>query len=158
MADAPPESDSRSDSRPRRDHDRRRHRRENSVFDVLSQCKQILRFNECKFQAADEEMTSSTEGTFYAAQKTAASLYAHQTYVPPPSEPKHDRQLYIGNIPFGISCTKLVEELNLALLAMGKHSCQLGNPILSCWISQDGHFAFLEFRTVADVHEGFALG
>ena len=51
-----------------------------------------------------------------------------------------------------------MEELNLALLAMGKHSCQLGNPILSCWISQDGHFAFLEFRTVADVHEGFALG
>ena len=103
-------------------------------------------------------MTASTESTFYSAQKTAASLYAHQTYVPPPSEPKHDRQLYIGNIPFGISCTKLVEELNLALLAMGKHSCQLGNPILSCWISQDGHFAFLEFRTVADVHEGFALG
>jgi splicing factor U2AF 65 kDa subunit len=41
---------------------------------------------------------------------------------------------------------------------MGKHKSVMGNPILSCWISQDGHFAFLEFRTVADVTEGFALG
>jgi hypothetical protein len=45
-----------------------------------------------------------------------------------------------------------MEILNLALLAMGKYRKDLfGNPIISCWISADGHFAFVEFRSVEDL-------
>ena len=33
-----------------------------------------------------------------------------------------------------------------------------GNPIVNCWISADGHFAFAEFRSVEDMEAGFALG
>jgi len=71
---------------------------------------------------------------------------------------KSNRQLYVGNLPANLSVTKLMEMLNLALLAMGKYRKDLiGNPIVSCWISTDGHFAFVEFRSVEDMEMGFAL-
>ena len=51
-----------------------------------------------------------------------------------------------------------MEMLNLALLVMGKYRKDLyGNPIISCWIAADGHFAFVEFRSVEEMELGFAL-
>ena len=75
------------------------------------------------------------------------------------NEPKQDRQMYIGNLPPGLTCTKLVEILNYAVLVLGTYDKSLyGNPVVSCWISQDGHFAFVEFRTIEEMHQGFILG
>jgi hypothetical protein len=51
-----------------------------------------------------------------------------------------------------------MELLNMALLVMGKYRKDLyGNPIVSCWVSVDGHFAFIEFRSAEDLEMGFAL-
>lgn len=36
-------------------------------------------------------------------------------------------------------------------------SSQSGDPILSAWISTDGHYAFVEFRTAEDASHGFLL-
>ena len=67
--------------------------------------------------------------------------------------------MYIGNLPPGLTCTKLVEILNYAVLVLGTYDKSLyGNPVVSCWISQDGHFAFVEFRTIEEMHQGFILG
>ena len=67
--------------------------------------------------------------------------------------------MYIGNLPPGLTCTKLVEILNYAILVLGNFDHSLyGNPVVSCWISQDGHFAFVEFRTVEEMQQGFILG
>ena len=42
---------------------------------------------------------------------------------------------------------------------MGKHKKDIyGNPIVSCWISQDGSFAFVEFRTIEECKDGFCVG
>ena len=32
-----------------------------------------------------------------------------------------------------------------------------GDPIVSAWISSDGHYAFVEFRTPEEANQGFAL-
>ena len=32
-----------------------------------------------------------------------------------------------------------------------------GNPVVSTWISSDGHYAFVEFRTAEEANHGFKL-
>lgn len=32
-----------------------------------------------------------------------------------------------------------------------------GDPVLSAWISTDGHYAFVEFRTAEEANNGFML-
>jgi splicing factor U2AF subunit len=71
-----------------------------------------------------------------------------------PVGPKHDRQLYVGNLPPNITNQRLVEMLNLALLVM-KCNTKPGLPCLSAWISQDSHYAFVEFRTMEECANGF---
>jgi hypothetical protein len=46
--------------------------------------------------------------------------------------------------------------LNLALLVM-KCNTKPGLPVLSAWISSDGHYAFVEFRTIEECNNGFQL-
>jgi splicing factor U2AF subunit len=46
--------------------------------------------------------------------------------------------------------------LNLALLVM-KCNTKPGLPVLSAWISQDGHYAFVEFRSLEECNNGFQL-
>jgi splicing factor U2AF 65 kDa subunit len=71
-----------------------------------------------------------------------------------PVGPKHDRQLYIGNLPPNIQNSRLVEMLNLALLVM-KCNTKPGLPVISAWISSDGHYAFVEFRSIEECTNGF---
>ncbi|CDW78787.1 splicing factor u2af large subunit [Stylonychia lemnae] len=73
-----------------------------------------------------------------------------------PVGPKHERQLYVGNLPPKIHNHQLVELLNLALLVM-KCNIKPGLPALSAWISQDGHYAFVEFRTIEECQNGHSL-
>lgn len=69
---------------------------------------------------------------------------------------KVDRKLYIGNLPVGVPPSTLVKLLNAALLAL-KANTQPGDPVLSAWISADGHYAFVEFRTADEANNGFML-
>lgn len=76
---------------------------------------------------------------------------------------KVDRKLYIGNLPTGITSStvkyfynQLVKLLNAALIAL-KANMSPGDPLLSAWISTDGHYAFVEFRTSDEANNGFML-
>lgn len=50
---------------------------------------------------------------------------------------------------------KLVKLLNTALLTL--KTFPPGDPIVSAWISSDGHYSFIEFRTPEEANQGFAL-
>lgn len=72
---------------------------------------------------------------------------------------KAERQLYVGNIPQDIGTDELVEILNKSLQELGKESgiFQKEKPIVGSWISGDGHYAFVDFRTPDEATQGFVL-
>jgi len=85
-------------------------------------------------------------------QSTAEILEKYKQYNPQSNLSNHnksDRQLYVGNIPLDISTEDLTQILNKALIDLGKPAgiFQGGNPVVGCWISGDGHYAFVDFRT-----------
>jgi hypothetical protein len=55
----------------------------------------------------------------------------------------------VGNIPIDIKSEELMDILNESLTQMGKDVgiFQNGNPVVGAWISGDGHYAFVDFRT-----------
>lgn len=67
---------------------------------------------------------------------------------------KIDRKLYVGNLPSGITQRQLIDVINEAMVALGKIE-EPGNPVVSTWISSDGHYAFVEFRTAEEANVGF---
>eukprot|EP01015_Nassula_variabilis_P006719 TRINITY_DN1511_c0_g2_i7.p1 TRINITY_DN1511_c0_g2~~TRINITY_DN1511_c0_g2_i7.p1 ORF type:complete len:465 (-),score=82.15 TRINITY_DN1511_c0_g2_i7:110-1504(-) len=70
---------------------------------------------------------------------------------------KVDRKLYVGNLPPNMTQSTLVEILNQALRKMNVNTHPPGNSIISAWISPDGHYSFVEFRTPEEANNGFAL-
>lgn len=70
--------------------------------------------------------------------------------------PKCQREIYLGNIPPGITVPQLIEIVNSALIAI-RANTQSGGPIVSCWISNDGHYAFAEFRSIEEANNSFQL-
>ena len=57
---------------------------------------------------------------------------------------------YVGNIPPGITVPQLVEFLNACMAKLGFSSGF--NTVVTAWISSDGHYAFVEFRTVEETN------
>ena len=73
---------------------------------------------------------------------------------------KIDRKLYVGNLPMAITQRMLIEELNKAMISLDKiknWDLEPGQPIISSWISTDGHYGFIEFRTAKEADLGFNL-
>ena len=50
----------------------------------------------------------------------------------------------------------LMDVVNEAMLSLGLIE-EPGNPVVSTWISSDGHYAFVEFRTAEEANHGFKL-
>lgn len=52
-----------------------------------------------------------------------------------------------------------MELLNTALKELGKDAgiFQDGDPIVGAWISGDGHYAFVDFKTAEEATQGFVL-
>lgn len=59
------------------------------------------------------------------------------------------REIYIGNIPQNAEVSKLLEFINEALIAVNGTSMP-GPPCQKGWISADGHYAFVEMRTMEE--------
>ncbi|KAF4666216.1 hypothetical protein FOZ61_010033 [Perkinsus olseni] len=59
------------------------------------------------------------------------------------------RELYVGQIPPGISAAQLIDVLNDGLMNMGANAMP-GRPIVHGWLGGDGLFAFVEFRTAEE--------
>ena len=62
--------------------------------------------------------------------------------------PKPARELYIGNLPPGVTIPQLTQFLNTTLKNLGV--CDEKGTVMSCWINEGGHFAFVEFRTIEE--------
>ena len=67
---------------------------------------------------------------------------------------KIDRKLYVGNLPSGITQRMLIDIINEAMVSLNVLE-EPGNPVVSTWISSDGHYAFVEFRTADEANLGF---
>ena len=48
----------------------------------------------------------------------------------------------------------LIDIINEAMVSMNVLE-ESGNPVVSTWISSDGHYAFVEFRTAEEANLGF---
>ncbi|UKJ89079.1 snRNP splicing factor U2AF [Theileria orientalis] len=59
------------------------------------------------------------------------------------------REIYIGNIPPVGDISILLDIINQALISVNGTSMP-GNPCLKGWISSDGHYAFIELRTMEE--------
>ena len=74
-----------------------------------------------------------------------------------PTAQNTDKKLYIGNLPSGMTPPSLVKMLNIALLTLKPEDFAPGEPVISSWVSPDGHYAFVEFRTAEEATKGFVL-
>ena len=68
-----------------------------------------------------------------------------------------DKKLYIGNLPSGMTPPSLIKMLNIALLTLKPEDFSPGEPVINAWVSPDGHYAFVEFRTAEEATKGFIL-
>merc|ERR1719299_229753 len=72
------------------------------------------------------------------------------------ADTKAMRELYVGNLPSGITGAQLVQFLNQVAQAV-KVNALPGEPILSATLGGGGLFAFVEFRTAEEAANGLRL-
>mmetsp|Transcript_10657 Transcript_10657/g.17372 ORF Transcript_10657/g.17372 Transcript_10657/m.17372 type:complete len:541 (+) Transcript_10657:1067-2689(+) len=60
---------------------------------------------------------------------------------------KPHRELYIGNLPPGITVPQLAEFLNATFKQLGLTKNPELNTVLNAWVSPDGHYSFVEVRS-----------
>lgn len=61
------------------------------------------------------------------------------------------REVYIGNLPQGLTVSELLEYINRSMMnnnVMPTH----GNPVISAWINYDGKYAFCECRSIEEAN------
>ncbi len=58
---------------------------------------------------------------------------------------------YVGNLPPGITLQQLAEFMNVALKKMGVAK-DSQNSVVTAWVSPDGHYAFVELRTIEEAN------
>ena len=54
----------------------------------------------------------------------------------------------------------LIDVMNEAMISLNKlkgWNLELGQPVISSWVSTDGHYGFIEFRTAKEADLGFNL-
>ncbi|TMW57056.1 hypothetical protein Poli38472_002981 [Pythium oligandrum] len=89
-------------------------------------------------------------------QDIIAKMQASNITMTASASMKPARELYVGNLPPNITGPQLQEFLGTIIQQVGL-SVQPGNPILSTWISTDGHFAFCEMRSVEECNLALLL-
>jgi hypothetical protein len=68
---------------------------------------------------------------------------------------KPHREVYIGNLPPGVTVPQLADFLCAALKQLGVVRDNMGS-VVSCWVSGDGHYGFAELRTVDECNAALA--
>ncbi|CAF0795956.1 unnamed protein product [Didymodactylos carnosus] len=66
------------------------------------------------------------------------------------------RRLYVGNIPFGVSETAMMDFFNQQMHLTGLSQTE-GNPVIAVQINLDKNFAFLEFRSIDETTAAMAF-
>lgn len=73
-----------------------------------------------------------------------------------PPETRQHRELYIGNLPPGITVPQLADFINNAFAQLGIAKDNAPKVVVSGWISPDSHYAFAELRTVEDANSALS--
>jgi splicing factor U2AF subunit len=95
-------------------------------------------------------------GHFSAAAALAATVPAAAT--------KMQREIYLGNLPPGVSIPQLTDFINVAMRQLGLNTSAPSPAVISAWVSTDGHYAFVELRTIEEANSamlflsGFQVG
>lgn len=89
-------------------------------------------------------------------QEIIAKMQATNVTLAAAASMKPARELYVGNLPASITGQQLQDFLGTIIQQVGLNA-QPGNPILSTWISTDGHFAFCEMRSVDECNLALML-
>lgn len=119
------------------------------VMQALQKIEQIKQLRVFAVQAAGQAQQLLVN-TLAAARLAAASpiTLADST--------KPARQLYVGNLPVGVLGPQLAEFLSAAMqqmqLTMGP-----GSPVVGIWMSPDGRFALVDFRSLDEANKALAL-
>ncbi len=71
------------------------------------------------------------------------------------SKSNDDKKLYIGNLPQNQTPQSLCNFINSALKKMGINQVTPGDSCISAWISPDGTYAFVEFRSSEEANNAF---
>ena len=74
-----------------------------------------------------------------------------------PTAQNTDKKLYIGNLPSGMTPPSLIKMLNITLQTLKPDDFSKEQPVIGAWVSPDGHYAFVEFRTAEEATKGFIL-
>jgi len=61
---------------------------------------------------------------------------------------KAQRELYVGNLPPGITVPQLAEFLNTAFKQLNLCKDPTQNTVITAWVSTESHYAFVELRTI----------
>lgn len=72
------------------------------------------------------------------------------------ADTKSMRELYVGNLPAGITAPQLVQFLNQVAQAVKVNQLP-GEPVLGATMGSGGQFAFVEFRTAEEAANGLRL-
>ncbi len=149
------------DSSKHRSHSRRKHqsRRHHEKEDESS--------SSSPSGSDDSSSSSEDEGSKNKESKPIAPVEEKKSNFSAAPEPgnqrpttilqsKHERQLYVGNLPPGLNGPQVTDLLNRALIKMNAVA-QPGEPIVNSWVSSEGRFAFVEFRSPEDVQKAFVL-
>jgi splicing factor U2AF subunit len=77
---------------------------------------------------------------------------------------KMQREIYLGNLPPGVSIPQLTDFINVAMRQLGLNTSAPSPAVISAWVSTDGHYAFVELRTIEEANSamlflsGFQVG
>ena len=150
----------RSDSRDSRHHKKkkRKHRRRSNSDDSVERyyTRLIAKINSNPPSKIHASQDPSTQPKYQTPQEKLEEYKKMYPSVNTTIHNKTDRQLYVGNLPPEITIPELCKHLNDAMYAL--NLCEKEDrPVVDAWISSDGHYAFVEFRTIKDAHLGFAL-
>lgn len=69
---------------------------------------------------------------------------------------KRDREMYVANLPEGLTPNDVTELMNAAMKAI-LATVKSGDPIVASWLSTDQNHAFLEFRTPQEARNAIKL-
>lgn len=119
------------------------------VMQALQKIEQTKQLRVFATQAAAQAQLV-LNNTLAAARLAAASPF---TLV---ESTKPARQLYVGNLPVGVLGPQLAEFLGAAMQQM-KLTLGVGSPVVGIWMSPDGRFALVDFRSLEEANRALAL-
>jgi splicing factor U2AF subunit len=69
---------------------------------------------------------------------------------------KQQREIYIGNLPPGVTVPEITDFMNVTIRQLGLSAGAPVGSVVCSWVSTDGHYAFVELRTVEEASASMA--